>query len=358
MGWEDRQHGSVTDGRGGGRFRDALRRMFGEGDNFLNWSFPLYSAWGIRVRVHLLFVLVVIGELVRSYFGNTSGSLGVAYMAIGLASLFGLVLLHEYGHCIACRRVRGEADQILLWPLGGLASCRPPHDWRSHLTTTIGGPAVNALLFPILGGIVLALTGNWHAVLFNPFSPGLAIPDVRLATSQLQPMWLISLWWLYFMNAALLGFNLLPMYPLDGGRIVQEILWSRVGFRSSMVIAAKSGLIGAVVLGVFAVVFGNTLLMGVALFAGLTCWMQGRQIQFELAGEVPGYDFERGYGGMPGAEEEVASGRAEAKRREREEAEQTELDRILAKIAKTGMGNLSTKEKKFLTRATDQKRRG
>lgn len=358
MGWEDRQHGSATDGRGGGRFRDSLRRMFGDGDNFLNWSFPLYTAWGIRVRVHLLFVLVVLGELIRSSLGNPAGGMGPVYVAIAMASLFGLVLLHEYGHCLACRRVGGEADQILLWPLGGLASCRPPHDWRAHLVTTLGGPTVNAILLPVLAGLLLALTGEWRTVVFPPFAPGSVLAVLRLATSSTQPMWLVAIWWMYYMNAVLLAFNLLPMYPLDGGKIMQEILWSRIGYRRSMRVAATSGLVAAVVVGVLAAVVGQTLLLGIALFAGLTCWMQGRQLKFEEAGEIPGYDFDRGFAGMPGAEEDAAGpSRAELKRLEREAAEQVEVDRILEKIARSGMASLTSKEKKALNRATERKRR-
>jgi stage IV sporulation protein FB len=361
MGWEDRRHWSESPG-GRGRFRDSLRRMFGDGSSFLDWSLPLYTAWGIRVKIHLIFVVMIIGRLLEAGFGNTSGAAGFGYMALGMGSLFVLVLLHEYGHCLACRWVGGEADQILMWPLGGLAYCRPPHAWRAALITTLGGPAVNAILLPILGGAVLLLTRNWHSVVFPPFDPFSAWGDVRLASTGLQPWWLIALWWFYFTNGILLVFNvLLPMYPMDGGRIVQEILWARIGHKRSMEIAATSGLVMAVILGVFALTFRETNLLGIALFAGVTCWMERRRQQFEAASSgLPGYDFDRGFAGMPGDEEDRPAGptRADLKRREKAQAEQTEMDRILEKIARTGMASLSGKERRFLGQATERRRRG
>src|SRR5204863_6917894 len=127
MGWDSRNY---TDGpgargrrsRGGGGAGSVLRRIFGNGENPFEWAVPLYTAWGIRVRIHLVFVLMIIAELLLSFVKD---AIGWQYKALGLGSLFVLVLLHEYGHCIACRRVGGTADQILMWPLGGLAYCAP-----------------------------------------------------------------------------------------------------------------------------------------------------------------------------------------------------------------------------------------
>src|SRR5690606_8066625 len=109
--------------------------------NILSWSLPLYRLWGIQVRLHLLFIIFVAAELVR---GASAGYFG--HSAMAMLGLFGLVLLHEYGHSFACRRVGGDADEILLWPLGGLAYCAPPHNWKANLVTTLGGPAVNVVL--------------------------------------------------------------------------------------------------------------------------------------------------------------------------------------------------------------------
>ncbi len=352
MGWEDRGYGRGGGGRGG--FRSALRRVFGDGENVLDWAFPLYTAWGIRVKIHLIFVVMIIAELISSLVRS---NIGVAYMMLGMGSLFLIVLLHEYGHCIACRWVGGTADKILMWPLGGLAYCVPPHHWRPSLITTLGGPAVNVLLLPIFGLPLLLLSGT-EAVLFNPFDPGTAMSAVYIGGR--QPFWLFALWWLYYVNWLLLAFNmLLPMYPMDGGRVVQELLWRKMGYHRATSIAASTGLVIAVVLFVVASMNQQTTLLAIALFGGLTCWVEKQRLKQTVEDPaMAGYDFDRGWRGMPGADAEERDEKAEEKRRRREADEQARLDAILAKIAKTGMGSLTRRERSWLRTATERKRRG
>ncbi|MFI4896843.1 MAG: site-2 protease family protein, partial [Phycisphaerales bacterium JB059] len=238
MGWSDRDQAGGYDDARGGRFRAAMRRVFGDGENPLNWGFTLYRAWGIRVRVHLLFVIFLIARLI---FTLPQDGIGRTYMLWLLAALFVLVLLHEYGHCVACRRVGGEADDIMLWPLGGLADCRPPHDWRASLITTLGGPLVNAALLLPLGMGVWIATRELGSVIFNPFDPGSTLLALRTPAPAggigAQPWWLTALWSAHYANLILLGFNLLvPMYPMDGARILHALLWRKMGHdRGTMV---------------------------------------------------------------------------------------------------------------------------
>ena len=84
--------------------------------------------------------------------------------------LFMIVLLHELGHCFAARSVGGSADEILLWPLGGLAYVHHPHNAWASFITTAGGPAVNLVFFLISGAMIL-LMGFWPPL--NPFAGGL-----------------------------------------------------------------------------------------------------------------------------------------------------------------------------------------
>src|SRR3954462_11644541 len=151
MGWETRDYGR-NGGRVGG-FKAAVRRFFSV-ENPLAWSFPLYRAFGIQVRIHVIFVLMIISEL--AWAGSRSG-IGLAWTAMAMGALFLLVLLHEYGHCFACRWIGGSADQILMWPLGGPAYCAPPSGWKASLITVLGGPAVNVVLWPLLGAALAAL---------------------------------------------------------------------------------------------------------------------------------------------------------------------------------------------------------
>lgn len=325
----------------------------------MDWALPLYTAWGIRVRVHLIFIVMIIAQLIWSI---RQDQLGPGYVATAMAALFVLVLLHEYGHCFACRRVGGEADQILMWPLGGLAYCRPPHDWKADLITTLGGPAVNVVLFPVFGGALLAVGAGWQSVIFNPFDPGGVLGGVLLR-SGLQPYWLVALWWLHFVNLLLLAFNmLLPMFPMDCGRVVQAVLWAKMGHRRSLEIATTIGMAAAGVLAVVSLTVDQTHLLGIAIFGGVVCYMEKRRLKFSGdEGGIPGYDFSKGYGGMLGSDEDdepAGPSRAEAKRHEREQAEAVEIDRILAKIGDGGMDSLSRKERLLLEKATKKKQGG
>ena len=351
MGWEDRRYNNAEEGGG---LRRALRRIFVEGDNFFSWAFPLFTVFGIRVKIHLLFVLMIVSELVWSLGKKDAYSLSTPYVALGLAALFLMVLLHEFGHCFACRWVGGEANEVLLWPLGGLAFCLPPHQWRAAFITTAGGPAVNVMLAPIFGlGVLIATGWNWHYVLLNPF-------HITAPLSGLGHWWTVALWWCYSTNLGLLVFNLvMPMFPLDGARMVQELLWARIGYRRSMVIAVNVGLFVAVVVAVISLTADQSRMLGLALFGGITCFFEKRKLAvYEDNGLPPGYDFSRGYKGLPPEEprRRREPGKRELRQQRRTEELNAEVDRILAKIAATGMGSLTRKEKSVLRGETDRKR--
>jgi Zn-dependent protease len=310
----------------GGSWRGVLRRVFGDGENPLRWGFPLYSAWGIRVRIHVFFVFYIVAECIRAL---TPDSAGLLFVVPILLALFGLVLLHEYGHCLACRRVGGEADEILMWPLGGLASCLPPHRWAAHFWTTAGGPLVNAVLLLPLAGLAWLATREMSAVVFNPFDPG---PVVGLITagSTVEKFFKIFLWALHYSNMVLLAFNVLvPMYPMDGGRLLQAVLWAKMGYRDSMRVACVVGLVAAGVLAVFSIVFEELTLLAIALLGGIVCYSELHRLKFEQ-GDEPGIYAAAYEQEVEDAGPSKAEIRAEEKARS---AEAAEIDRILEKIS-------------------------
>jgi len=355
MSWQDRQYEST--GQGGG-VRAWLRRVFGDGENPFRWAVPLYRVWGISVKLHVFFIVYLLLEMIRSIAQSQAGW---KFTAIWLGCLFGLVLVHEYGHCFACRRVRGEADEIILWPLGGLAMCRPPHTWQAHLVTVLGGPGVNLVLWPVLGIAVLLAAGEWawHYLLFNPFDFGAAFNLVLTHGGRVS--WpLVVLWLLYAINAILFLFNMLvPMYPMDAGRVLHALIWRKSGEYEATKIATTVGLVAAGVLAVLGIVGNETLFLALAVFGGLTCYSERRQNEFmrSAGSEIPGYDFSRGYAGMPDVEDRKGPSKREQKRQERERAEQEELDRLLGKIAENGMQSLSRRERKWLDRMSAKKRK-
>jgi Zn-dependent protease len=146
-------------------------------------------------------------------------------------ALFAIVLLHEFGHALACRQTGGVADRIVLWPLGGIAFVNPPRRAGAMLWSIAAGPLVNVLLLPILS-IALTFGGvgaDGEQSDFGRF---------------LQVIWSI--------NLGLLIFNMLPVYPLDGGQILRSLLWFPLGEIRSLQIASVIGLIGAVILAAIA----------------------------------------------------------------------------------------------------------
>lgn len=327
-------------------------------DDPMSWSLPLpllRGLTGIEVRVHLfflVFVLVILGQAASREGGHP---LGLQPTALGLLALFVVVLLHEYGHCIACRAKGGTADQILIWPLGGLATCNPPKNPSAHLWTALGGPLANLVIVAVLTPAVGLTTGRWL---------GFAIPDPRglgaaVLASDFADWWMLLLFLANFIAWALLLFNLIPMFPLDGGRILQALLWPRAGYARSMKIACRSGLVGAVALGFCALLWDSTMLLAIALFGGFVCYATARSVEAER--EFLGYDAEPSE--LVDIEAEIEATELRAVRMARATAEkrqteaEAELDRILDKIARSGIESLTSAERATLERATDEKRR-
>ena len=191
-------------------------------------SMRLFRAFGIDVYVHWAWLFVAFYQI--SYRTHAYDS--VAWRVMEYLALFLIVLIHEFGHALATRQVGGTANQILLWPLGGVAYVSPPARPGAELWSIAAGPLVNVVLFFFFTGI-LWLKG------IPLSSGGLSDPDVFLRN-------------IWFINTGLLIFNLLPVYPLDGGQILRALLWFVIGRARSMYVAAVIGFIGAALLGLWA----------------------------------------------------------------------------------------------------------
>jgi Zn-dependent protease len=196
--------------------------------DFFSQGIPLGRWFRINVIIHWTFVLFAFMQLMDSS-GRMLG-LNIMFMVL----LFGTVLLHEFGHALACRAVGGQANQIILWPLGGIAFVQPPMNPRAWLITTVCGPLVNAVLWPLFW----ALTTY---VMVPAFEKGQIQGELGLYL-------VIACENMVRINMSLLIFNLIPAYPMDGGRILQEILWFIIGYKESLRYAGMVGIVAGVVL--------------------------------------------------------------------------------------------------------------
>lgn len=184
-------------------------------------SLPLFNFKGIKVSLHWSWLLVAVWQVSKRR--QSYDSLG--WVVAEYLALFGIVLLHEFGHAFATRQVGGRSENILLWPFGGIAYVNAPHRPGAHLWSIAAGPLVNVALVPVL----------W--LLFQYGLPSEASEDAR------QFAWVIQA-----INISLLVFNLLPVYPMDGGQILQALLWFKLGYVKALLIASVVGLAGGALL--------------------------------------------------------------------------------------------------------------
>ncbi len=218
-------------------------------------SLRLFRVSGIQVFLHWSWLFVAwyqISARSRAYesiWWNVAEYLG----------LFLIVLLHEFGHAFASRSVGGEAKEILLWPFGGIAFVKVPPRPGAELWSIAAGPLVNVVLFPTLMGLVwLGDSLGWTS----------RVPDFGRF---LVMMFLINKW--------VLIFNLLPIYPLDGGQMLRSLLWYKLGRARSLQVAAVIGFVGVAGLIVRAVMIESLFSGLLALFLGQQCFAGWKHAQ-------------------------------------------------------------------------------
>ena len=223
-------------------------------------SFRLFRLAGIEVSLHFSWFLVAIYQLTSRPHGYTSSVFAIfEYLA-----LFLIVLMHEFGHAFACRQVGGVAERILLWPFGGIAFVRPPARPSAELWSIAAGPLVNVALVPILA-LVRALVFRSEAA-FNS-------PDVYRLVVMIG-----------YINIGILIFNLLPIYPLDGGQILRSLLWFPFGRIRSLQIASVIGLVGGALLTIYAFTTGSMWLVFMTFFLltqAVTGWQRAKALRLE-----------------------------------------------------------------------------
>jgi Zn-dependent protease len=340
MAWQDRHY-----------YRDRSESTGNPLMWLLTGSIPLFTAFDIRVRAHAS--MLVYAALVL-LFGLGTGFTWQDRVQ-NVTVLFAIVLLHEFGHCFTARWVGGEANEIVMHPLGGLALASPPRRPLPTFLTVAGGPAVNVLICLLCGSILWWMSGwlPWNPVLTIPIRPFQGWLDV----------WRYA-FWIYQISWTLLLFNLLPIFPLDGGQMVQAALWPKLGHYKSMLISCSVGMVGAALGGMVALATLNIGLAILAAFGFLYCLNLRRMLIATGPEDIDSTDYSAAYdinAGQPsrrrrgGWTARRAASRAR-KLADQERAEQSRIDAILAKVSANGMQSLSWLERRTLKNATERQR--
>jgi Zn-dependent protease len=333
------------------------------------WSLPLYSAFGIKVRMHVLFPVVAVGLILRASVQKEAppGIWWEETILMGL--LFLSVLLHEYGHCLGARLVDGDAHEILLWPLGGLAAVEVPHTARANFITAAFGPLANVFLC-CAAAAALAFFGPGLRPPFSPLwnpTPPLQFLYTWSGVEQAVTGWPVLLARFFWVNWVLFLFNMILVgFPMDAGRLLQCALWPRLGFGQATRVAVFAGFITMICVGIFSIVSNEVLLLCLALFIYITCRQQ--YFILENGGEESlfGYDFSQGYTSLERDQPPPARRKPSffkrwlqnrAKRRmerqqEQREAEERRMDILLDKVQREGLQALTDEEHRFLTRVS------
>jgi Zn-dependent protease len=211
-------------------------------------SIRLFRFSGIDVFLHWSWFLIAVYEI-QSRAGRYSS---ITWNVLEYLALFLIVLLHEFGHALACRQVGGRANRIVLWPFGGVAYVDPPPRPGATLWSIAAGPLVNVVLAPILGILYsIARSSGWAHTSPDAYHLIYAV------------LWI---------DVGLLIFNILPVYPLDGGQILRSVLWFVLGRARSLMVATILGIIGVVGLIGLALFSRDAWLGAIALFMLMNCW--------------------------------------------------------------------------------------
>jgi Zn-dependent protease/CBS domain-containing protein len=210
----------------------------------MGWSLPIFRIAGIQLRIHVTFVLLI-AWLAFGYYAQ-GGSPAAAEGVIFVLLLFLCVVLHEFGHALAAKAFGINTPDITLLPIGGVARLeRMPEEPKQELLIAVAGPAVNVVI-----ALGLFVAGGSF---INPFINPAASERVGLVSQ------------LLIINVLLVAFNLLPAFPMDGGRVLRALLATRMSYARATQIAATVGQGFAFVFGFIGLIW-NPFLIFIALF--------------------------------------------------------------------------------------------
>ena len=224
-------------------------------------SLKIGSVAGIGIFLHWTFLILV--AAIFAFYYVQSESLSTALVGMGLIlAVFACVILHELGHALTARRFDVPTRSITLYPIGGLARLeRIPAEPMREFWIAIAGPAVNLAIAAVLAILIPMTDGSFQPQALR--APG----DHVLGTL----MWL---------NLALAGFNLLPAFPMDGGRVLRSLLALKQDYAKATQTAANVGQGMAILFGLIGLLTFNVILMFIALFVYVGAQQESQQALF------------------------------------------------------------------------------
>ncbi len=229
----------------------------------MKWSWEIGEFAGISVYVHATFFLLIAWVALSHWLQEQSISAAVNGTAFILA-LFGCVVLHEFGHALTARRYGIKTRDITLLPIGGVARLeRMPDDPIQELWVALAGPAVNVAIAAGLGLWLQATAG------FEPFR------DLSVTGGPFVERLMV-------LNIGLVLFNMLPAFPMDGGRVLRALLATRLEYTKATDIAASVGQGMALLFG-FLGFFTNPFLLFIALFVWIGATQEASVTQIKSA---------------------------------------------------------------------------
>ena len=229
----------------------------------MKWAWKLGRFAGIDVYIHATFLLIIV-FVAWSHWSLGQGVPGIVEGVLFVLAIFACVVLHEYGHALTARRYGIKTRDITLFPIGGVARLeRMPDQPMQELWVALAGPAVNV--------VIAAALGAWLVV-----SEGLRpLGELTVTAGPFLERLLV-------MNVLLVAFNLVPAFPMDGGRVLRALLALRLEYTAATQIAATVGQGMALLFGLVGLL-GNPMLLFVALFVWIGAAQEASMVQMRSA---------------------------------------------------------------------------
>ncbi len=233
----------------------------------MNWSIKLFKIRGIDVKVHLTFILILVWAAYRWSGSTGAGWQGALFGIVATLLLFAAVTLHELGHSFQALKFGVRVRDITLMPMGGLAQMEKiPENPSQELRIAIAGPLINFTIAGLLIGLG-ALLQVRSVISLNELSQSLG-----------QISWSGMLAYLTMANLALGVFNLIPAFPMDGGRVLRALLAMRMDYTKATRIAANIGQGLALLLGLWGFMSGNYTLVLIAIFVWMGAGQESKDV--------------------------------------------------------------------------------